>query len=153
MIITILREEYLGLVQAYLKGTKGEREKQPSIVCGQFDQLVLVPMTLYWTAGLCKGCYELQSFTRKNKPGIGLFISAVKSGQRPYLTKPGSGWKEWVVGGTAPSVIFLLAVLEQRHYGAFRSLEWQRLWSEVRALSWSEIETLAQGAQLEQYAA
>ena len=33
--------------------------------------------------------------TWKNKPGIGLFIHAIKSGQKPSLTKPGCGWKEW----------------------------------------------------------
>jgi hypothetical protein len=33
--------------------------------------------------------------TWKNRPEIGLFIHAVKSGQKPSLTKPGSGWKEW----------------------------------------------------------
>jgi len=31
----------------------------------------------------------------KNRPGIGLFIHAVKSGQKPSLTKPDCGWKEW----------------------------------------------------------
>ena len=33
--------------------------------------------------------------TWKNKPRIGLFIHAVKSEQKPSLTKPGCGWKEW----------------------------------------------------------
>ena len=33
--------------------------------------------------------------TWKNRPGIGLFIHAVKSGQKPSLTKPGCGPKEW----------------------------------------------------------
>ena len=32
--------------------------------------------------------------TWKNKPGIGLFIHAVKTGQKLSLTKPGCGWKE-----------------------------------------------------------
>lgn len=31
----------------------------------------------------------------KNRPGIGLFIHAVKSSQKPSLTKPGCGWMEW----------------------------------------------------------
>ena len=33
--------------------------------------------------------------TWKNKPGIGLFIHAVKTGQKPSLTKPGCGAQEW----------------------------------------------------------
>ncbi len=39
--------------------------------------------------------FNRQSLRAKNKLGIGLFIHAVKSGQKPSLTKPGCGWKEW----------------------------------------------------------
>ena len=33
--------------------------------------------------------------TWKKKPGLGLFISAVKKGLKPVATKPGGGWGEW----------------------------------------------------------
>ncbi len=39
--------------------------------------------------------FSKQALRAKNKPGIGLFIHAIKSGQKPSLTKPGCGWKEW----------------------------------------------------------
>ena len=40
--------------------------------------------------------FSRHSLRAKNKPGmIGLFIHAVKTGQKLSLTKPGCGWKEW----------------------------------------------------------
>ncbi|PSB28750.1 hypothetical protein [Chlorogloea sp. CCALA 695] len=40
--------------------------------------------------------FSRHSLRAKNKPGlIGLFIHAVKTGQKLSLTKPGYGWKEW----------------------------------------------------------
>jgi hypothetical protein len=39
--------------------------------------------------------FKQASTTWKNKPGLGLFISAINKGAQPSATKPGGGWKEW----------------------------------------------------------
>lgn len=82
--------------------------------------------------------------TWKNKPGIGLFIHAVKSGQKPSLTKPGCGWKEWA----DEAVKRRLMEYSQSHeedimvhlVGGV-----SKLWSQLRSLSWPEIERVATG--------
>lgn len=82
----------------------------------------------------------------KNKPGIGLFIHAVKSGQKPSLTKPGCGWKEWA----DEAIKRRLMEYSQSHdddilvhlVGGV-----SRLWSQLRDLSWSEIECIAAGGK------
>ncbi len=90
--------------------------------------------------------------TWKNEPGIGLFISAVNKGMKPSLTKPGSGWKEW-----ADEAIRRRLISHSQSWNRDILIHFtngvQRLWSEVRSLSWSEIENLASGARLEQNAA
>jgi len=90
--------------------------------------------------------------TWKNKPGIGLFISAVNKGMKASLNKPGTGWKEWAdeamrrrlmsysQSGNGDIMIHFVSGV-------------QRLWSEVRSMSWSEIEKLACDDRLEQNAA
>lgn len=80
--------------------------------------------------------------TWKNKPGIGLFISAVNKGMKPSLTKPGTGWKEWADEALRRRLMSYSQsckgdILIHLTNGA------QRLWSEIRSLSWSEIENIA----------
>lgn len=90
--------------------------------------------------------------TWKNKPGIGLFISAVNKGMKASLTKPGSGWKDWA----DEAIRRRLMSYSQSGNGDIMihfTNGVQRLWSEVRSLSWSEIENLACGDRLEQNAA
>ncbi len=82
--------------------------------------------------------------TWKNKPGIGLFIHAVKSGQKPSLTKPGCGWKEWADEATKRR----LMQYSQSHDGDIMVhfvSGGQGLWSQLRSLSWSEVEQVARG--------
>ena len=84
--------------------------------------------------------------TWKNKPGIGLFIHAVKSGQKPLLTKPkpGCGWKEWA----DEAVRRRLMQYSDSHNGDIMVHfigGGQGLWSQLRSLSWSEVELLARG--------
>jgi len=90
--------------------------------------------------------------TWKNKPGIGLFISAVNKGMKASLTKPGTGWKEWA----DEAIRRRLMSYSQSGNGDIMihfANGVQRLWSEVRSLSWSEIENLASSDRLEQNAA
>lgn len=80
--------------------------------------------------------------TWKSRPGIGVFICAVRNGQKPSFNQPGSGWKEWADEAQRRN----LMRCSQRHNGdtlIFFVNGIQRLWSEVRSLSWSEIEVLA----------
>ena len=84
--------------------------------------------------------------TWKNKPGIGLFIHAVKSGQKPSFTKPGCGWKEWA------DEAFKRRLMQYSHSQDgdimvhFVSGS-QGLWSRLRGLSWSEVELIASREQ------
>lgn len=55
----------------------------------------------------------------KNKSGISLFFQVVKSGQKPSLTKPGSGWKEWADEATKRR-LGVFAIPGRGHFGAFR---------------------------------
>ncbi len=85
--------------------------------------------------------------TWKNKPGIGLFIHAVKSGQKPSLTKPGCGWKEWA----DEAIKRRLMQYSHSHNGDILVHfigGGQDLWSRLRGLSWSEIERVAKGEML-----
>ena len=80
----------------------------------------------------------------KNKPGIGLFINAVKSGQKPSLTKPGSGWKEWADEAVKRSL------MEYSHSHDGDILVHfvggvSKLWSQLRSLPWSEVERISRG--------
>ncbi|AFZ33344.1 hypothetical protein Glo7428_4929 (plasmid) [Gloeocapsa sp. PCC 7428] len=86
--------------------------------------------------------------TWKNRPGLGLFISAVRKGSKPSPTKPGGGWKEW-----ADEAKRRCLMEYSQSYNGDIAIYFvngaQRLWSEVRSLSWSEIEAIAQTNCLE----
>ncbi|PSB27729.1 hypothetical protein [Chlorogloea sp. CCALA 695] len=85
--------------------------------------------------------------TWKNKPGIGLFIHAVKSGQKPSLTKPGCGWKEW-----ADEAIKRRLMQYSHSQDGDIMVHFvgggQGLWSQLRGLSWAEVEGVAGGEVL-----
>lgn len=86
--------------------------------------------------------FKQANATWKNKPGIGLFISAVNKGMKPSLTKSGSGWREWADEALRRRLMSYSQsdngdILIHLANGA------QRLWSEIRSLSWSEIENIA----------
>ncbi|WP_052672542.1 hypothetical protein [Aliterella atlantica] len=84
--------------------------------------------------------------TWKNRPGIGLFIHAVKSGQKPSLTKPGCGWREWA----DEAVKRHLMEYSQSHDGDILVHfvgGVSKLWSQLRSLPWSEIECIAAGGK------
>lgn len=86
--------------------------------------------------------FKQASSTWKNKPGLGLFISAIKKALKPTPTKPGGGWKEWADEAKRRR----LMEYSQSHNGDIMVhfvSGIQRLWSEVRSLSWIEIETIA----------
>lgn len=85
--------------------------------------------------------------TWKNKPGIGLFIHAVKSGQKPSLTKPGCGWKEWADEAVKRRLMLYSHSQDGDIMVHFVSGT-QRLWSQLRSLSWSEVEVIARGETL-----
>lgn len=91
--------------------------------------------------------FQQASSTWKNKPGIGLFIHAVKSGQKPSLTKPGCGWKEWADEATKRQ----LMKYSHSHDGDILVHfvgGISKLWSQLRSLPWSEIERIAGGETL-----
>lgn len=82
--------------------------------------------------------------TWKNRPGIGLFIHAVKSGQKPSVTKPGCGWKEWA----DEAVKRRLMEYSQSHDGDIMVHlvgGVSRLWSQLRSSPWSDVERVAAG--------
>ncbi len=85
--------------------------------------------------------------TWKNKPGIGLFINAVKSGQKPSLTTPGCGWKEW-----ADEAIKRRLMQYSHSQDGDIMVHFvgggQMLWSRLRGLSWAEVERVAARAML-----
>jgi hypothetical protein len=90
--------------------------------------------------------------TWKNKPGLGLFISAVKSGQKPCPTKPGGGWREW-----ADEAIRRGWMLYSQAWNGDILIHFvngvQQLWSQLHSLSWSDIEQLAFGKHIAPIAA
>ncbi len=82
--------------------------------------------------------------TWKNRPGIGLFIHAVKSGQKPSLSKPGCGWKEWADEAVKRRLMEYSHSHEEDilvHFVGGVS----KLWSQLRSLPWSEVELIAAG--------
>jgi hypothetical protein len=79
--------------------------------------------------------------TWKKKPGLGLFISALKKGLKPCPTKPGGGWGEWA----NEAMKRRLMQFSQSHDGDIMVHfvgGIQKLWSEVRHLDWAEIEAM-----------
>jgi hypothetical protein len=95
--------------------------------------------------------FKQASATWKNKPGLGLFISAINKGAQPSATKPGGGWKEWADEALRRRLMSYSHSWNSDILIHFASGV-ERLWSEVRSLSWSEIEKLVQGDDLGQYA-
>ncbi len=91
--------------------------------------------------------FQQASATWKNKPGIGLFIHAVKSGQKPSLTKPGCGWKEW-----ADEAIKRRLMQYSHSQDGDIMVHFveggQGLWSQLRGLSWAEVERVASGGEV-----
>jgi hypothetical protein len=79
--------------------------------------------------------------TWKKKPGLGLFISALKKGLKPCPTKPGGGWAEWANEA-------LKRQLMQYSHSQDNDIMvhfvggLQKLWSEVRHLDWAELEAM-----------
>lgn len=79
--------------------------------------------------------------TWKKKPGLGLFISALKKGLKPCPTKPGGGWGEWA----NEAIKRRLMQYSCSHEGDIMVYfvgGIQKLWSEVRHLDWAEIEAM-----------
>jgi hypothetical protein len=80
--------------------------------------------------------------TWKSRPGIGAFIAAVNKGHKPQVTQPGGGWGEWVRKAE-----------KQRWFSYSQSCNGdimvhfkngvQRLWSELKDLTWETLEAIA----------
>lgn len=85
--------------------------------------------------------------TWKNKPRIGLFIHAVKTGQKLSLTKPGCGWKEWADEATKRRLMQYSHSQDGDIMVHFIGGS-QGLWSQLRSLPWSEVELVAGGEVL-----
>lgn len=79
--------------------------------------------------------------TWKKKPGLGLFISALRRKLKPVPTAPGGGWGEW-----ANEAVKRQLMEYSQSWSGDIMVHFvgglQRLWSEVRNLEWSEIEAL-----------
>ena len=95
--------------------------------------------------------FKQASTTWKNKPGLGLFICAINKGAQPSATKPGGGWKEWADEALRRRLMSYSHSWNSDILIHFASGV-ERLWSEVRSLSWFEIENLVQGDHLGQNA-
>ena len=87
-----------------------------------------------------------RSLRPKNKPGIGLLIHAAKSGQKPSLTKPGCGWKEWADEAIKRRLMQYSHSQDGDIMVHFVSGT-QGLWSRLRGLSWVEVERFANGGR------
>ena len=79
--------------------------------------------------------------TWKKKPGLGLFISAVKKGLKPVPTKPGGGWGDWANEALKRQVMQFSCSHEGDIMVYFVG-GIQKLWSEVKHLDWAEIEAM-----------
>jgi hypothetical protein len=88
--------------------------------------------------------------TWKNKPGLGLFISAINKGAQPSPIKPGGGWKEWADEALRRRLMSYSYSWNSDILIHFANGV-ERLWSEVRSLPWFEVEKLVQGDRLGQY--
>ena len=86
--------------------------------------------------------FNRRSLRAKNKPIPGLFIHAVKSGQKPSLTKPGCGWKEWADEAIKRRLMQYSHSQDGDIMVHFVSGD-HGLWSQLRLLSWSEVELVA----------
>lgn len=79
--------------------------------------------------------------TWKKKPGLGLFISALRRKLKPVPTAPGGGWGDWANEATKRQLMEYSQSWEGDIMVHFVG-GMQRLWSEVRSLEWSELEAL-----------
>ncbi len=79
--------------------------------------------------------------TWKNKPGLGLFISALKKGLKPCPTKLGGGWGEWANEAMKRRLMQFSHSQDNDIMVHFVG-GIQKLWSEVRHLDWAEIEAM-----------
>jgi hypothetical protein len=70
-----------------------------------------------------------------------LFIHAVKFGQKPPLTKPGCGWKEWADEAIKRRLMQYSHSQDGDIMVPFIG-GGQGLWSQLRSLSWSEVEVI-----------
>ncbi len=85
--------------------------------------------------------FKQATATWKKKPGLGLFISALRKGLKPSLTAPGGGWGDWAREATKRQ----LMEYSNGHEGDIMVHFFggvQKLWSEVRSLEWSELEAI-----------
>jgi hypothetical protein len=68
-------------------------------------------------------------------------------GQKPSLTKPGCGWKEWA----DEAIKRRLMQYSHSHDGDIMVhfvSGVSKLWSQLRSLSWSEVERFANGGEV-----
>ena len=79
--------------------------------------------------------------TWKKKPGLGLFISAVKKGLKPVPTKPGGGWGDWA-NEALKRQLMQFSCSHEGDIMVYFANGIQKLWSEVRHLDWAEIEAM-----------
>jgi hypothetical protein len=86
--------------------------------------------------------------TWKKKPGLGLFISAVKKGLKPVPTKPGGGWGEWA-NEALKRQLMRFSCSHEGDIMVYFVGGIQKLWSEVRHLDWAEIEAMVADASNE----
>jgi len=86
--------------------------------------------------------------TWKKKPGLGLFISAVKKGLKPVPTKPGGGWGDWA-NEAMKRQLMQFSCSHEGDIMVYFVGGIQKLWSEVRHLNWAEIEAMVADASNE----
>ncbi len=86
--------------------------------------------------------------TWKKKPGLGLFISAVKKGLKPVATKPGGGWGDWANEAMRRQVM-QFSCSHEGDIMVYFANGIQKLWSEVKHLDWAEIEAMVADASNE----
>ena len=79
--------------------------------------------------------------TWKKKPGLGLFISAVKKGLKPVATKPGGGWGDWA-NEAMKRQLMQFSCSHEGDIMVYFANGIQKLWSEVKHLDWAEIEDM-----------
>ncbi len=79
--------------------------------------------------------------TWKKKPGLGLFISAVKKGLKPVATKPGGGWGDWA-NEALKRQLMQFSCSHEGDIMVYFVGGIQKLWSEVKHLDWVEIEAM-----------
>ncbi len=79
--------------------------------------------------------------TWKKKPGLGLFISAVKKGLKPVPTKPGGEWGDWA-NEALKRQLMQFSCSHEGDIMVYFVGGIQKLWSEVKHLNWVELEAM-----------